>query len=241
MNFYSLFIAIPSCDNKIFTKTTESLLKLCKNLDLEYIKYSIHFYYGSLIPRIRNDIAHDFLKSNKTHLLFIDSDIFNFDKYILNLIKKDVLVAGCSYPIKSYNNNLLLQNIKNKKNLFDSATLYNVNLFSNNINENLDNVDKDGFLKVKHLPTGFLLIKNTTFFRLKNKVKKYLDNNDEWIYNFFDVRIYNNKLLSEDYSFSQLCVDNDINNYCYILSSIGHIGINNYNGTLKKMLINFKT
>ena len=242
MNYnIKLFIAIPSGDNKIYSKTTLSLLKLCKLLDSEYISYNVKFYYGSLIPRIRNEITNDFLKTDSTHLLFIDSDIFNYEKYIINLLKKDVLVCGCSYPIKSYNNYLLMENIKNKKNLFDSACLYNINLFSNDINENLNNIDEDGFLKVKHLPTGFLLIKNATFLRLKNKVKKYLDSNNEWIHNFFDVRIYNNKLLSEDYSFSQLCIDNNINNYCLVDSSIGHIGYNNFNGTLKKMLINFKT
>jgi hypothetical protein len=237
---FKIFIAIPSSDNKIFSKCTQSLLNLCKYLDDHKILYSTNFYYGSLIPRIRNEIVSEFLKTNSSHLLFIDSDLYNYERYFDILFKKNVEVCGCTYPLKSYNADLISKNIQNKKiNLFDSASLFNINLFNNNIPENINNIDSDGFLKVKHLPTGFLLIKDTTFLKLKNKVKKYLDSSNQWIYNYFDVRIYKDRYLSEDYSFSQLCVDNNINNYCYMESYIGHIGINNYKGNIRKVLSNY--
>ena len=235
-----IYIAIPSGDNKIYCKTTQSLINMTKILNDNKILYSINFYYGSLIPRIRNNITSDFLKTNSTHLLFIDSDIYHFEKYIMTMINYNKMIVGCSYPIKQFDNDLLLKNIKNKKHLFNSSTLFNINLLTDNINENINNINELGFLKVKHLPTGFLLISRMTFIALESKVKKYLNENNKYVYNFFDTRIYKNRYLSEDYSFSQLCVDSNINLNCLTIAKIGHIGIFNYFGNLKDILLNYK-
>ena len=145
-------------------------------------------------------------------------------------------VCGISYPLKQHDNNLLSFNINNKLHLFDTSTRFNINLLNPNLKQNLKDIEDD-YLKVQHLPTGCLLVEKDVFFQLVlcADIKSYQEN-DKTIFNFFDCRVYNNKYLSEDYSFSQYCIDSGINNYCFVKGNIGHIGYFNYKGNLKECI-----
>lgn len=235
-----VYISIPCSDQKIFYKCSESLFKLIKDFEDNEIDYSINYSSGSLIPRIRNNEVHKFLKTNCDYLLFIDSDVYGFENYIIKILKdminKNMKVCGISYPLKQFDNNLLCYNINNKEPLFETSTRFNINLLEPNLKLNLKNI-KDDYLKVKHLPTGCLLIKKDVFFLLglDNKVKSYTENNER-IWNYFDCRVYDDRYLSEDYSFSQYCLDAGIDNYCYVKADINHIGYFDYKGNLRECI-----
>ena len=241
-----IFISIPCSDQKIYYKCVESLFKLIKEFEDNDIEYNINYSHGSLIPRIRNNETNKFLKSDCDYLLFIDSDIYGFEDYIIKILldmkNKNMKICGVSYPLKQFDNNLLCYNINNKKPLFETSTLFNINLLNDNLKENLKNIDND-YLKVKHLPTGCLII-NKDIFQLLidcNIIKSYKSDtgNNDIIYNFFDCRIYNDKYLSEDYSFCQYIRDCNINIYCLVNANISHIGTFNYYGNLKENIKKF--
>jgi hypothetical protein len=236
-----VYISIPCCDQKVFYKCSESLFKLIKEFEDNEIEYSINYSYGSLISRIRNNEVHKFLKTNNCdYLLFIDSDVYGFEDYIVKILKdmknKDMKVCGVSYPLKQFDNNLLCYNINHQLPLFETATRFNINLLDPNLKLNLENIKND-YLKVKHLPTGCLLIQKNVFFLLglDNKIKSYMENNHR-IWNYFDCRVYDDKYLSEDYSFCQYCLDAGIDNYCYVKGNINHIGYFDYNGNLEECI-----
>ena len=239
-----IYISIPCADQKIFFKCSESLFKLIKEFDKNYIQYSINYSYGSLISRIRNNETHKFLKSDCDYLLFIDSDVYNFEYYIvkvlMDMIKYKYQVVGLSYPLKQFNDDLLLHNINNKKPLFDTCTSFNINLLSSDLGKNLESIDKNGYLEVKHLPTGCLLVNRFVFYELAvaKVVKSYVENN-ETIFNYFDCRIYKDHYLSEDYSFCQYCHEMNIKNYCLVSANLSHIGYFNYKGNLKDCMKKF--
>jgi hypothetical protein len=239
-----VYISIPCADQKIFYKCSESLFKLIKDFEKNNIDYSINYSHGSLIPRIRNNETSKFLKSDCDYLLFIDSDIFNYEHYIVNILKDMVLynykIVGLSYPLKQFNNDLLLHNIIKKNQLFDTCTKFNINFISPNLKENINNIDARGYLEVQHLPTGCLLIYKDVLSQLGlcNSIKSYLENNNR-IYNFFDCRVHNDKYLSEDYSFSQHCIDAGIKNYCFVNANLSHIGYYNYNGSLRDCMTKY--
>lgn len=234
-----LFISIPCADKKMFYKTTKSIFRLNKILDNLKIGYTISFNSGSLITRIRNNEVYKFLNSDCSHLLFIDSDVYGFEEHILKLLisKKDVV--GISYPLKQFDNNLLTINKAQNKDLFKTSTRFNINLESNDLNLELSKIDENGFLKVKHMPTGCLLINKNVFDKLKLKVESYIDYSKK-IYNYFNTFIKNNNYLSEDYAFCQLCNENNIDIYCLTTANIYHIGNFDYHGNLKEMIEKYK-
>ena len=73
---YSIFVGTPMYGGNcagIFAKATSDLATLCAKYDIE-----LKFYYlfnESLVQRARNYVVDEFLRSDCTHLMFIDSDI----------------------------------------------------------------------------------------------------------------------------------------------------------------------
>ena len=84
---YKLFIGTPmyggNCSG-LFTKSCNDLAMLCTKAGIE-----IRFYYlfnESLVQRARNYVVDEFLRSDSTHLMFIDSDIHFNAKDVLALL-----------------------------------------------------------------------------------------------------------------------------------------------------------
>jgi len=230
-----VYISIPCSDQKIFFKCSESLFKLIKQFEENNIEYSINYSHGSLISRIRNNETYKFLNSDCDYLLFIDSDVFNFENYMVKVLQDMLLynykVIGLSYPLKQFDNSLLIYNINNRLPLFDTCTNFNIN-FVNNLTE-----DKNGYLEVRHLPTGCLIINRIVFYELAvAKIVKSYTEEDKTIFNYFDCRIYKDKYLSEDYSFCEYCHEMGIKNYCLVNAKLSHIGYFNYTGKLKDLI-----
>ena len=94
-----LFIATPmyggNC-NGLYMKACLDLQGLCQQYGIE-ARFSFLFN-ESLITRARNYLADEFLRSEYTHLLFIDSDIHFNPQDVLAL-----LALGGPYPKKSIN------------------------------------------------------------------------------------------------------------------------------------------
>jgi len=84
---YSIFVAAPmyggNCSG-LFCKSTNDLAAMCARYDI-----TLKFYYlfnESVISRARNYCVDEFLRSDCTHLMFIDSDIGFNPKDVLSLL-----------------------------------------------------------------------------------------------------------------------------------------------------------
>jgi len=93
-----IFVATPVHSNCVDYRYMISLINSFKFLSGSRIAVTLRFLQGSLINRSRNELVSLFLEDTEsTHLLFIDSDIFDFDKGCLQRIvgaDKDI-VGGC--------------------------------------------------------------------------------------------------------------------------------------------------
>lgn len=99
-----LFVATPMYggqNNGLYMKACLDLQGICMQYGIE-IRFSFLFN-ESLITRARNYLVDEFLRSNGTHLLFIDSDILFDPQDVLALIALDKDVIGAPYPKKSIN------------------------------------------------------------------------------------------------------------------------------------------
>ena len=99
-----LFVATPQYGGTnagMYMKACLDLQGLCMQYGIE-VRFSFLFN-ESLITRARNYLVDEFLRSNYTHLLFLDADIHFDPNDILALIALDKDVIGAPYPKKSIN------------------------------------------------------------------------------------------------------------------------------------------
>lgn len=94
----SLFIAAPMYGGLCHGPYKNSMVALTKLL-MEYgVKHMFSDLYGeSLIPRGRNYLADEFLRSECTHMLFIDADITFTATDVLSLLAINKQVIGAPY------------------------------------------------------------------------------------------------------------------------------------------------
>jgi hypothetical protein len=207
------------------------MLDLIDLLREAHYDYTIRIKCGSLITRIRNDFISDFLNSDCSHLLFIDSDLYDFKQTFLDLLCADTpKVCGGIYR---------------KKQLKEA---YNVNLCKS-IEQTLEE-RKGAFIEVKHIPTGLMIIEKSVFYQMiiSYPERKYLDG-QTIKYNFFDAGVIEGRYLSEDYYFCDegRYLSEDYY-FCELYRSIGgkvyavldsevtHHGVLNYKGNFKNYL-----
>ena len=165
----------------------------------------------SLIQRARNALTRAFLKSQATHLMFIDSDIRFDPRHIPPMLDADVDVICGIYPKKEINwhgvekavkDGVPVDQLKNRTgslvvNLVDYQTSVTVP------------IDKP--VEIRNGGTGFMLIKREVLEGMQPHMDKYMNDvtdlsgqiQHEEITEFFPVYIDpdSRRLLSEDYGF----------------------------------------
>lgn len=225
----TIFFAVCSYDGNIHYKTMLSLLNCFTIVDhTTDLNYLFSVKTGSHINRLRNELVHEFLKSDADYIFFIDADVYGFEKIFERLVSSREQVIGGVYPIKQLHNDLLNLNIHQQKPLFETSTLFNVNLKSSDV-ENLE--INNGIIEVKHLATGCLMIRRDVFEILKARVQSYNE-----VYNFFHSYVYKEKYLTEDYGFCQYCITNNIKIKAIIDEPLYHVGQFTYYGNYKDFL-----
>jgi hypothetical protein len=185
----------------------------------------IQMYYSfmmneSLITRARNSMAYDFLKSDATHLMFIDP------KKEINWVQvTEAVKAGVPPEHLQFHTGAFVLNLANGE---QSKT--------GNINEPIE---------IANGGTGFMLIKRKVFENLANKVPSYT--NDMYhavdtvreikvIKEFFATSIdeESNRLLSEDYHFCKIARKAGFTVWCAPWASFSHTGTYSFSGQLPR-------
>ena len=212
---------------KIFVATpmhagtcTDGFAFSCLSLQSEAIKNGIEIKFvflsgDSLITSARNTLAHEFINSNYTHMLFIDSDITFDGGQVLDMVMQDLDVIGGVYPKKHLSWDNIYYAIKQGAKLEHLPILasnYVVNTLSG---EGIELGSKE-LVEVRHAGTGMLCIKREVFDQLKSQVPTYIigdaidkDYNStnisesDVIYEFFSTEV-NQVLITEDYYFCDL-------------------------------------
>lgn len=197
----------------------------------------------SLITRARNAITQSFLKSDATHLLFIDADIvFNpVQVYQMLLTDKDVICG--IYPKKEINWQCVERAIKagvptDQLKHHTGAWVVNLVGYAGQVQVPINEP-----LEIWNGGTGMMLIKREVFEQLKDKVPYYLNDvvdlsggikEKEPIHEFFATSIEpeTQRLLSEDYHFCRLWRENGGKIYAAPWLDLGHVGTYTFEGRL---------
>ena len=177
--------------------TAQSLIKVvASQMQDQEIGISLKMHIGECpIGRARNDLSMDFLKSDCTHMLFVDSDIIFSYEQIKKMLDSDEDIVGGFYC---------------KKQEGDVAPVCNTLTQT-------DKPDHRGLVKVKYMGTGFLMISRRVFEVMIQKMGEdlaYIDDGDGKTtkYDFWRMGVEKDcvtgvkRWLSEDWQFCQFAI-----------------------------------
>jgi len=238
-----IFVATPMYGGQCFGYFTQSCLQLsnlCKTKDVD-VSFSFLFN-ESLIQRARNLLAQHFLKSEATHMMFIDADIRFNPEQIFPMLEADKEIICGIYPKKEINWTTVKMamdaNVPNDQLKFHTGAFV-VNLVDYQTEVT---VPINEPVEIWNGGTGFMLIKREVFENLVGKVPTYLNNvldmtnkeNGETINEFFATSIEDetNILLSEDYYFCKKAREHGMKVWAAPWVQLAHIGTYAFEGQL---------
>lgn len=228
-----LVVATPAYGGMMCTEYVQSLLALKEACIEHKIKMTCIFLGNeSLIQRGRNTCAHHFLQmEDATHLMFIDADQKFQPNDIALMIKADKGIIGGAVPMKGINWNRVRQGaVLNHPNLPALTGIFNVNTLDDH-----NMTDPSTPFQVKHVGTGFMLIRRDVFEYLRPFVGWYTNggstiNPDDKVYDFFKVQNVDHELLSEDYNFCHMYREHGGDVWVAPWCVLGHFGAYLFSG-----------
>lgn len=208
-----IFIATPMFGGQCYGTYLQGIIGLqsiCAQLGWQTTTSMM--FNESLIQRARNALAHNFLKSDCTHLLFIDADIRFIPQEVPRMFEVDREVIAGIYPKKEIDWNSVhaaaLRGIPADQ-LKNHTGSFVINLVDYAGSATVPMMEP---LEVWNAGTGFMLIKREALEKMKSVVAKYRSDvldlsgsiqHGEWVHEFFACSIepVHERLLSEDYHF----------------------------------------
>lgn len=226
-----IYVGMPCYGCRLTSKTMTAILRFQAFCLQHGIKMTCDFMGNeSLITRGRSIIAERFLKSQGTHLLFVDSDVSFQAASVLRLLAFEKADVACGIYAKK---GLDWTKIHDKPHIPAAQRLlqFNINMVQG---KEKHNVEK-GFVEVHDAATGFFCIKRSTIQtlrdayweerRCKNDIPGSRDTVPEYCA-LFDTHICptTRRYLSEDYFFCRLCQEQGLKVYADITCPLTHTG-----------------
>ena len=219
-----LFIATPMYGGMAHGLYIKSCLDLQTTMTRYGIETKFSFLFNeSLITRARNYLVDEFLRTDYTHMLFIDSDIHYSPQDIIALMALDKDIIGGPYPKKSINWNNVAETARKHPNL-DPKELENlVGEYVFNVVKGTAQFQVSEPLQVMEIGTGHMMIKRGVFEKMAeafptirykpDHVGQANFDGSRYIHAYFDTVIDStdsitgggsDRYLSEDYMFCQM-------------------------------------
>jgi hypothetical protein len=253
-NDVKLFVATPMYGGQctgLYAKSSLDLQNIFTRYNIE-LKFSFLFN-ESLIQRARNYLADEFMRSDSTHLLFIDADIHYDAKDVLALLALDVPVVAGVYPKKTLNLKALKEAVLKNPDIEVNYLEQLLGEFVFNVKKGTKQFNTTELVEVSEVGTGFLLIKREVFEKMNYVYSDYLlyipdhantqhFDGSRKIMEYFPVMVDRPdnilggdsfRLLSEDYTWSKLVGKLGIPLYIAPFLRLNHVGTYEFKGNLQ--------
>lgn len=234
-------------------------MKSCLDLQAIMGKYGVETRFSflfneSLITRARNYLVDEFLRSEATHLLFIDSDIHFNPQDVIALLALDKDVIGGPYPKKAINWTNIAHAARNRTDLEPKELENLVGDYVFNVVKGTQQFSVTEPLEVMEIGTGFMMIKREVFPKMEaaypqlrykpDHVGQANFDGTRYIHAYFDTLIDtvdsatgggSDRYLSEDYMFCQLWRKIGGQIYLCPWMKTQHIGTYPFTGNMSKI------
>lgn len=215
-----LFLAIPAYDHKISLKSAISIARLAQIVGEHGIQIAIGSICGcSVVSKARNLLVDEFLDSECTDLLFLDSDI-NFEpEDVLRLLAWTTnygVAAGVPRTRKP-------------------KGAYIVTMDHGPQNELV--ADDMGCVKTKRVATAFMMVQRKVFETLRDahpEWQYYDDNSGKKLHAFFDFLVTPEGYVGEDFLFCDRVHAHGFEVWVDPTIKLGHMGVIEYHGDFGK-------
>lgn len=242
----TIFVATPMYGGLCTGMYTSGIMQLVGACGQNGIKMYFSFMMNeSLITRARNSMTYDFLKSDATHLMFIDADISFNPNDVVQMLRTDKDIICGLYPKKEINwveveaavkRGVPPQELSNFTGAFVVNLPHGTETKSGPVNEPME---------ISNGGTGFMLIKRKVFEDLADKVPSYTNDMYHAIDTVREVKIIkeyfatsideeSNRLLSEDYHFCKIAREAGFKVWAAPWASFGHTGTYTFSGQLPR-------
>lgn len=199
--------------------------------------------HESLVQRARNSLTHRMLKSQATHLLFIDADVEFRPLDVIGMLGADKPLVCGAYPKKT----LDVGNIAKAVQRGDADPMAHAANYAINVLPPKDGGAEvtlnatDLCVPILDAPTGFMLVQRDVLLQLAAAHPESLYYSDqgqtrgEAIHALFDCAIVEGRYLSEDYLFSRRWQNLGGTVWLFLPAKLGHVGSYTYRGDLFTM------
>jgi len=221
---HKVFVATPMYGGMAHGLYIKSSLDLQTTMNKYGIDCKFSFLFNeSLITRARNYLVDEFLRSDYTHLLFIDSDIHYNPQDVIALLALNKDVIGGPYPKKSINWGNVAQAARNHPDMEPKELEQLVGEYVFNVVKGTKQFTVTDPLEVMEIGTGFMLVKREVFNKMEKEypmirykpdhVGQANFDGSRYIHAYFDTVIDckgsitdggSDRYLSEDYMFCQM-------------------------------------
>lgn len=239
-NKVSLFIATPMYGGMCHGSYAKSLFNTMKFLLDKGIEVQFRdMYNNSIITEARNLMTQMFLKSNATHLFFIDADQSFRPEDVLRMIEEDKDIIGGVVPKKEINWESVTEAVKfgvptNK--LKYASGNFNLALIEGHAQP--ENFNKA--FEVSHIGTGMMIIKRSVFDKMKEHVAEYIYqgegilgvNSGDKMHQYWECGIDNKRWMGEDVNFCHIWRQLNGKVYAAPYAKTTHVGSYEFFGSL---------
>jgi len=219
-----VMLGLPAYDFKVSVKLAIAMAQFAVEAPKHGIDIQICNISGcSVVSRVRNLIAKDFLASDCTDLMFIDSDItFNpqdiFRLMAWNTDPKKGIVGGV--PVARKKGQVYISTLEQDA----DGGIY---------------MNSYGLVKAKRIATAFMLIRKDVFETLRDNHPewKYHDDRvvdghpDKFCYSFFDFKSTPEGYVGEDYLFCDRATAHGYEVWIDPTIKLGHLGMEEFAGS----------
>lgn len=215
----SLFVALPAYDFKVSLKLAISLARFAQAAPQHGITLQIGSICGcSVVSRARNLLVRDFLDSECTDLLFIDSDI--------NFLPDDVLrlMAWASDPKKG-----IVAGVPRTR---SEECVYIADLDVDAAGQLT--MDGMGLVRGKRVATAFMLVQRSVFETLTDahpEWEYYDKKTDRTLSGVFDFKLTSEGYMGEDFLFCDRAREHGFEVWIDPTIELGHMGVQEFKGT----------
>ena len=239
-----IFIATPMYGGMCAGFYTQSIIQLLTTCQANGVDAEFSFMFNeSLITRARNSLTHTFMKTDCSHLMFIDSDIKFRAEDVIHMIRAEKDIICGIYPKKEINWHSV-KAAMDRGVPFDQLKSHTGSFVVNLVNYVGEvTVPVNQPVEIFNGGTGFMLIKRSVFDKLGESVPSYSNDvvdlggkmkQSEPIKEFFTTSIEpgTNRLLSEDYHFCRIWRETGGQVHAAPWCQLSHIGTYAFEGQL---------
>ena len=232
-----IFFTSP-CHGGVDIHYVRATLELQALLQRHKIPVTFHLIQSSIVTQGRNLCTSAFLKSECTHMLFVDTDVEFDETSVLTMLKADKDIVLTPYPMKVIDWEKAKDISEKSGRHISKCGYYYPMAFVDP--ENID--CKDGITEIKRGPAGFMLIKRQVFEKMSKeyphlKIKQQTMLNQQMretenFWNFWDTEFNQEKgtFMGEDFAFCKRWTAIGGRIYANVDAYITHHGDYSYKG-----------